>query len=220
MKDLRAFRTIILDFDGVILDSVALKTELFVRCYEKQASNEQKAAISDYQSRNGGIGRRDKFEYFERVVFEREPTPESVARLSQLYSEMLEGQIRACSLLPGAIEFLDRRVSEDISLYLVSGTLHSDLSRILIERDLTKYFKQIIGSPTRKSDAFHNIIELAGNDPESTLAIGDSITELEAATAVGIGFIGIVAPNDPNFFPANTRIFPDLAALNDEWNSP
>jgi phosphoglycolate phosphatase len=216
---MRVFRTIILDFDGVIIDSVALKMELFVRCYEGEASDEQNAAIRDYQSRNGGVGRGDKFEYFERVVFGREPDPEAVIRLSQRYGELLESQIRGCSLLPGATEFLDRRMNEGMSLYLVSGTLHSDLCRILDERDLTRYFVKAIGSPTRKLDAFRSVLEEGGVDPESTLAIGDSITELEAAEATGTAFIGIVSPKDPNFFPASTRVYQDLAALNDEWNA-
>ncbi|PVE22271.1 haloacid dehalogenase [Microvirga sp. KLBC 81] len=209
-------RGIIFDFDGVILDSVSLKTELFVRCYGDQPSEEQKAHIREYQALHGGVGRGEKFTYFERTLFDREPTPESVARLSRLYGEFLAAEIEACGYLPGALPFLTT-LHGKIPLHLVSGTLHEDLVRILEQRDLTRFFRSVIGSPMRKIDAFRSIVENEGYDPATILAIGDAITELEAAESAGTQFIGIVAPRDENLFPPGTTIYPDLASLHAEW---
>jgi phosphoglycolate phosphatase len=207
---------VIFDFDGVILDSVSLKTELFVRCYGNEPSKEQKAHIREYQARHGGVGRGEKFTYFERALFNREPTPDSVARLSRLYGDFLATEIEACHYLPGALTFLDA-LHGKMPVHLVSGTLHEDLVRILDQRSLTRFFTAVIGSPTRKIDAFQHIIRTAGYDPAAVLAIGDSVTELEAAEATGTQFIGIVAPNEENMFPSGATTYPDLAHLHADW---
>ncbi|QRM33973.1 HAD family hydrolase [Microvirga sp. VF16] len=210
---------IIFDFDGVILDSVSLKTELFVRCYGDEPSDEQKAHIREYQARHGGVGRGEKFAYFERALFNRDPTAGSVARLSRLYGDLLATEIGACRYLPGALTFLDA-VHGEIPLHLVSGTLHDDLVRILDQRNLSRFFASVIGSPTRKIDAFQRVIKTEGYEPANVLAIGDSVTELEAAEATGTQFVGIVAPAEENLFPAGTAIYPSLACLLVDWQKP
>jgi len=216
MREPANIRAVIFDFDGVILDSVSLKTELFVRCYDNEPSMEQQAHIREYQARHGGVGRGEKFAYFERALFNREPTPDSLARLSRLYGDLLAAEIEACRYLPGALAFLDA-LHGKMPLHLVSGTLHGDLVRILDQRNLTRYFTAMIGSPTSKIDAFHRIITMEAYDPATVLAIGDSMTELEAANATGTQFIGIVAPNEENMFPPGITTYPDLAHLHADW---
>jgi phosphoglycolate phosphatase len=49
------------------------------------------------------------------------------------------------------------------------------------------------------------------------LAIGDARTELDAALVMGMQFIGIVAPHEPNPFPLDTLIYSSLAALHADW---
>lgn len=207
---------IIFDLDGVILDSVALKTDLFLRCYGDELTEEHKTYIRAHQARHGGVGRGEKFEHFELALFGRQPTSESVARLTRLYGDLLAEEIDDCSYLPGAEAFL-AAVAQELPLHVVSGTLHGDLVRILNDRKLMQYFASVIGSPTRKLDAFRAIVEQEGYDPLTVLAIGDARTEFDAAMALGMPFVGIAAPSEPNPFPPDTLVYPDLAALHADW---
>lgn len=186
------FDVIILDFDGVILDSVQLKTDLFIRCYDGEATPSQQQEIRSYQDAHHGIGRYDKFHYFERVVFGRQPEDANIARLASQYSSMLRKDVRHCAELPGAREVL-KRFHGHVPLHLVSGTAQADLDAITVERDFDRYFDRIIGSPTRKEEAFSKILREAGGQGARIVAIGDSMTEKDAAEATGIGFVGIVA---------------------------
>jgi phosphoglycolate phosphatase len=209
-------RAILFDFDGVILDSVQLKTDLFLQCYAGDLDEAKIGFIREHQAQHGGIGRGEKFRVFEKEVFGREPSPDAVGRLMRRYQTLLAEQIDACALLPGALEFL-HLAEKTAALHLVSGTLHEDLVGIVASRDLTRHFGQVIGSPTPKAEAFRSIIAEHGYDPSTVLAIGDAPTEFEAAQACGAGFVGIVAPGEINRFPAAIEVYPDLAHFLPVW---
>ncbi|PFH20397.1 HAD family hydrolase [Burkholderia sp. JKS000303] len=209
-------KAIAFDFDGVILDSVQLKADLFVECYGDRVDATQRAAILAYQALHGGIGRVEKFRYFERAVFDREPDDATVATLANQYSSLLMARIGSCMELPGARAFLERMHGK-LSLHLVSGTAHRDLVAITAQRRLDRYFETIVGSPTTKIDAFSDVVRFGSWLPGQVLAIGDSITELHAADHIGMPFVGIVAPGEPNPFPPRIEVFEDMEALNRAW---
>jgi phosphoglycolate phosphatase len=157
-------RAVIFDLDGVILDSVTLKTEIFLRCYDGKLDETQKAYIREHQAHHGGVGRAEKFRHFEAFLFGRSLDDEKINGLIRLYQSHLFKHIDDCALLPGAIECLNL-AANSCDLYLVSGTLHEDLIRIVEKRNLADHFISIIGSPTTKNDAFATIIKNADYHP-------------------------------------------------------
>lgn len=214
--DATRIKAIAFDFDGVILDSVQLKADLFIDCYGGRLDESQKAAILAYQAQHGGMGRVEKFRHFERNVFGRIPDEATIADLANQYSTLLMARIASCSELPGARAFLER-TSTQLSLHLVSGTAHHDLVAITAQRRLDRYFDTIVGSPTAKADAFAHIVRSGRWLPDQVLAIGDSMTEFHAAAHTGMPFVGIVAANEPNPFPRTIAVFQDLDALSRAW---
>jgi len=214
--DIQNIRAIAFDFDGVILDSVRLKANLFIDAYDEPITPSQVDAIFAYQSQHGGVGRVKKFEYFEKNVFGRRVDPEKVRRLASRYSHLLMQRVTECRELPGARAFLDRAFASR-SLHLVSGTSHEDLVKIVADRGLTKYFVWIMGAPMGKLEAFRAIATAANLQPQQVLAIGDSITEYAAAAAFGMPFVGIVEEGQANPFPNTVLVYQDLAGLNADW---
>ena len=55
----------IFDYDGVIVDSVDIKTEAFVNLYKEYGKNIQ-LKIKKFHIKNGGISRKDKIKYFHK----------------------------------------------------------------------------------------------------------------------------------------------------------
>ncbi|CAM2157938.1 Phosphoglycolate phosphatase-like HAD superfamily hydrolase [Paraburkholderia tropica] len=209
-------RAIAFDFDGVILDSVALKADLFIASYPFPLKEQEKRAILAYQAAHGGVGRVKKFEHFERTVFGREPDSKVVATLATRYSSLLMERIQFCAELPGARAFL-QRFEHKLSLHLVSGTSHEDLLRIVSDREMASFFQTVTGAPTGKVEAFTEIARATGIGFEQILAIGDSTTEYEAAKRLGMPFVGIVQESEDNPFPEMVPVFADLAHLNCNW---
>ena len=99
----------------------------------------------------------------------------------------------ACPFIAGAQTLLNRALGR-VDMYLISGTPHEELVEIVRARGLGRFFKSMHGAPTGKPEAFKRILEKGRYKPEQTLAVGDSITEYDAAAGLGIPFLGIVAP--------------------------
>ena len=94
--------------------------------------------------------------------------------------------------IAGAQTLLNRAMGR-VDMYLISGTPHEELIEIT-SRGLGRFFKSMHGAPTEKPDAFRRFWKKALK-PKQTLAVGDPITEYDAATIIGIPFLGIVAPD-------------------------
>jgi hypothetical protein len=94
---------LLLDFDGVILESVELKIQAFLTIYENE-DPAKLAQILDYQRLHGGITRRLKFRYFETHLFGRPGDAETIERLSAAYTRLVHDAVLVCPFVPGAIE--------------------------------------------------------------------------------------------------------------------
>lgn len=202
------FKAVIFDFDGVVLDSARLKTEAFALCYGGEPSEAIDAIIA-YQEQHGGISRRVKFEYFEREIFGRQSSPATIDALCRTFSEIIRVKMLTVDPVPGALETL-ADLSRDRPLHLVSGMPEEELLAVLAERDLAGFFTSIAGAPKTKREEFRRILTDEGMQPNDVLAVGDSMTEYEAAVELGIPFLAIVASGAPDFFPADVMRRRDL----------
>ena len=79
---------VLLDFDGVIVQSVQLKNDAYLDIYAGE-SPDKLAAVSEYQRAHGGITRRLKFRHFERHIFGRDADAERIEQLSREYTRLV-----------------------------------------------------------------------------------------------------------------------------------
>lgn len=200
-----------MDFDGVILDSMPLKSQAFATVYA-DAPPAAIARILAYQRLHGGVSRRVKFAYFERNVFGRSGDRDAVERLAQAYRGIVLEAVIACPFVPGALEFLQHAQGK-VVLDVVSGTPEEELAEIIGRRGLSGYFRSVIGAPTTKLDAFAAIIERHALRAVDCAAIGDALTEYAAAEALNVPFIGVVPHGEANDFPPHVPVVHDLSAL-------
>ncbi|MBB3396201.1 HAD family hydrolase [Rhizobium sp. BK060] len=209
---------IIFDFDGVILDTARSKTDAFALCYQGE-SEEKIRQVIDYQERHGGIGRKQKFEYFEAHVFGRRVDAHRIELLCERFGAIVEQGMRDAPFVEGARELL-AVLRGRLPLHIVSGMPEIDLLTVLEDRDLSQFFVSAAGSPKTKIDEFRRIMEQGHNAPHSILAIGDSRTEFDAAVELGIPFLAIVADDAPDFFPQDVVRYRNIADLaKGEWRT-
>lgn len=203
--------SIVFDFDGVIVDSVAIKSQAFQDVYA-DATPEQLAAIDRYHHAHGGVSRREKFRYFEAALFGRQTDPAGIEALAERYRTIVYEKVVACRLIPGALDFLND-IAQRLPLHLVSGTPQEELEAIVERRGLRHFFQRVIGAPTLKPAAFATLAAEYGHDPRRMVAIGDSTTEFDAARGMGMPFVGIVAEGIANPFPPAIPVLPDMTGL-------
>jgi HAD superfamily hydrolase (TIGR01549 family) len=209
------FSTIILDFDGIILESVNVKTEAFRELFSSEP--EKLEEIVEFHKRNGGMSRYDKFRYIYSHILQKELTDTQFKHLSDKFADLVYENVIKTSFVPGAQEFLQNNYRK-FSLYVVSATPEDELRRIVEKRGLTVFFHDVYGAPINKTDHIRNILSATHCRKENTLFIGDAMNDLKAAVTSGICFIGRVPPGEHDYFTGNPAVEHTISTLFDLEN--
>lgn len=177
------------DFDGVILDSVPVRTEGF-RQVLKDFSNDQVNKLIDYHEINGGISRYAKFKWFYKEVLNQDLSQEQLDQYTSEFSQIMLSELTNKKyLIQETVDFL-KRTFLSMPMHVVSGSDQTELRQLCEELDVAKYFNSIYGSPTAKDINISQMLEKYEYDGEDTIMIGDSINDYDAANEHGVYFCG------------------------------
>ncbi len=184
--NLSAYRSIIFDCDGVILNSNRVKTDAFYSAtlpYGEEAA----AAMVDYHVRNGGISRYRKFAYFlEQLAPTGVPGPDLEALLATYATEVKAGLL-ACEVAEGLEVF--RQHTSGARWLVASGGDQAELRELFEARGLLDWFDGgIFGSPDAKEEIVKRELE-NGNIRMPALFIGDSRYDHQVAHENGLDFV-------------------------------
>jgi phosphoglycolate phosphatase-like HAD superfamily hydrolase len=201
--------TIILDFDGVVVESNEIKTAAFEAIFGQFP--EHHAAMMDFHRDNVAASRATKFRYFATELLGLPATDPIVEELSGEFSSRVAQAIARCPLVPGAEEFL-LEFAGRIPLYLASVTPEPELREILRARQLEEYFIDIFGEPpVPKADAVRAVLAREHVSASNALLVGDSPGDLQVARSTGVQFIA--RDSGLPFEPPAPPLLPDMHAV-------
>lgn len=206
---------IVLDFDGVVIDSVGAKTEAFAELFAEE--KEHLPAILALHKKLGGVSRFKKFDLIYQDILMRPFAGGERDELGRRFTLLARAKMAACGLLPGSQRFLES-YSRSMPLFIASGTPEEELQEIVAQRGLRDYFREVLGSPREKMTILMYIMRLYRIDPPQLLFVGDAWSDYEAARETEVRFLGIVASGNENPFPEDLDTFADLGALADRLN--
>lgn len=210
-----ALKAVILDFDGVILESVEIKTEGFRRLFQDYPDHLER--IVQLHRANTGLSRYEKFRIIYRDFLKKPLSDGEITHLDRAFSELVLTEVLSCPFVPGAQEFLAHAAGH-WPLFVVSGTPHDELCEIVQRRGLARYFRQVYGSPRSKKVLLREILRVNGMGSRELVFIGDGLADLHAAEAVRIPLIGRVCKGERNPFPVSVRwVVSDLRDLLCRW---
>lgn len=204
-------RAVVLDFDGVVLQSVDLKTNAYRALFTNEAP-EAVRRILEYHLANGGISRFEKFRWAHREVLKRPLSPERERELGDSFNALVEEAVVAAEWVPGAREFIEE-MRGVLPVFVASGTPEDELRRIVDRRGMSGLFAGVFGSPPKKPEILRRIARSAGAQPAELVMVGDSLNDFDAADAAGTRFVGVVAPGTRSLFPGSAAVLPDLTGL-------
>lgn len=205
-------RAIIFDFDGVILNSVDIKTKAFARLFEEHGPEVVEQVVAHHLAQCG-ISRFRKFAHiYEHILLRPMPEGES-ERLGEKFSALVFDEVVKAAWIPGAVEFL-RDHHTRYQCFVASGTPEDELVRIVRLRDLERYFAGVFGTPATKEEITRRIFAEHGLKCDNVLFIGDALTDFHAANACEVRFVGIASGGSAPF-PPGTEVLPDLRGLAD-----
>jgi phosphoglycolate phosphatase-like HAD superfamily hydrolase len=206
-------RAAVFDFDGVVLESVEIKTVAFRRLFADQPQGER---MIEYHLANGGVSRFEKFRWFYEEVRGEAFTEEVSFALGECFSELVLDEVRRCAFVRGARELLER-LAATVPLFVASGTPEEELRDIVAHRGLVGLFTGVYGSPPTKAQILRQIMAEHGLAASELVFVGDAMTDLRGAAGAGVPFVGRVPGGEPNPFPDGTWCVCDLAELDAAW---
>jgi phosphoglycolate phosphatase-like HAD superfamily hydrolase len=179
-------KVIILDFDGVILESQGIKDWAFEELFKDSNKLEE---ILAYHTAHKATIRFEKFKHITEDILGQKYTPDLKDKLSQEFSNLVFEKLTDCPFVDGVVDFLDY-YTHKVPLYVASVNPHDDLEKIIEMRDLKKYFKRIYAHPWRKEKAIRDILREEHISSCDAVFIGDSYEDYLAAKDAGVVFIG------------------------------
>ncbi len=187
-------RAIIFDFDGVILESVDIKTKAFANLFQDYP--DKVGEVVALHVSHGGMSRFEKFERIYRDILQQPLSEEKKTELSKQFSAYVYQGVLASPFVEGAQEFLEK-YHQRLPFFIASGTPDGEIKSLVREKGLGRYFKDVLGSPAKKSELILKILKDFNLKNQEVIFVGDSIDDFEGAKEAGVKFIWRTRENNP-----------------------
>jgi beta-phosphoglucomutase-like phosphatase (HAD superfamily) len=180
------YKIIFWDFDGVVKESVNIKTEAFAELFVKHG-NDIVEKLTAHHISNGGMSRYKKIPLY--ASWAGLTLDESqVIQYSNKFSELVVNKVINADWVPGVEEVLRSNFSKQ-KFVLISATPDDELKFIIESLNLTNCFELIFGSSISKSDAMLKSVNLLNENPKNCLMFGDALADYEASKINNVEFI-------------------------------
>jgi phosphoglycolate phosphatase-like HAD superfamily hydrolase len=180
------YATVFWDFDGVIKESVIVKSDAYERLFTPFGT-EVATRVRAHHERNGGMSRYEKLPLYLRWAG-RDESEAEVSRYCGLFSAAVQTAVINSPWVPGAREYLQANHKKQCFI-LVTATPQGEMESILSALALARCFREVHGAPTRKTEAIRSVLARWKFACADSLLIGDSESDYAAAQAAGVEFL-------------------------------
>lgn len=182
---MKAYKAYIFDFDGVIKESVKVKSEAFVQLYEAEGKAFQQR-VEEYHLANGGVSRYIKFRVWNDWL--GRPTSEATINvLAKKFAQLVTDNVVSAPFVKGAHSAVISANEQALS-FIATGTPDDEINLILERLAFRRYFNEVHGSSRKKAVIVKDILERYQLSPSKVLFIGDAQTDYQAALDNEIDF--------------------------------
>lgn len=174
------------DFDGVIKDSVTVKSLAFEQLFLPYG-REVAERVRQHHEVHGGISRYEKIPIYMGWAGEL-ATKDQIQIFCDRFSQLVLQAVIDAEWVPGVREYLQSHHARQFFV-LVTATPHEEIQQILHALNMSHYFREVHGAPTLKSTAIRDTLTRTQFSPEHALVVGDSETDMEAAEVNHVPFL-------------------------------
>lgn len=206
-------KAIIFDFDGVLVESVHIKTEAFRSLFSKWPDKVDEGV--SYHIKNMGISRYVKFKHFYENILKIPYSDEIGLELGKQFSDIVLDEINRAPFIKGAKGFLEENFQK-YSFFIASGTPQEELNSIVSFKGLNKYFKEVFGTPATKTEIVGNILERYHLGNDQVVFVGDAESDKSAAEEKGVPFILRITSKNNHLATSIQYKIEDLTRLKDK----
>ena len=199
-------KTILWDFDGVILDSMKVRTQGFRDIFDIH-DKEKVERLVTFHLENGGLSRYVKIRFFFESILRTKIDEIEVKKYADQFSRIMrDNLISKKYLIKDTLKFIQANYTH-YNFHIVSGSDQLELRYLCSELGIASYFKSIFGSPTPKSKLVEAVILANDYSKNQICLIGDSKNDYEAAI-----------DNEVHFFGFNNKTLMSLGSYIDNFD--
>jgi phosphoglycolate phosphatase-like HAD superfamily hydrolase len=206
-------RCVVFDFDGVLVDSNAVKRQAYSDIFSDFGPAAAGAVVAVLRADTED----DRFGVIRAILTALPDPPPGekldhlVAEQAERYNRICEEHAGTCPEVAGASAALNR-LGRAYPLYLISATPQDPLRRIVGRRGWSAHFRDVLGRPATKRENLARVMQREGIEGGAIVLVGDGRRDLEAARGAGCRFVG-VRNQFNDFDPADLTMIDDLRGL-------
>lgn len=185
------YKAFFFDFDGVIVDSLDIKTKAFGELFSKYGKAISKK-VMEYHRNNGGVSRYEKFKYYYKNLLRKEINQRIIRQLDKDYSKLVVKNVIVAPYIKGVLFFIRRLNKARKDCFIISGTPQKEIRYILKQKKIDGLFVEAVGSPANKTNNLKSILRKYRVNPGEAIFFGDAKSDYEAARGNKVAFISIV----------------------------
>ena len=184
--DLIKKTTVFWDFDGVIKESVEVKSDAFEQLFTPFGKDVAKK-VRNHHEEHGGISRFDKLPIY--LEWAEQPLSEQlITKYAENFSQLVKQRVVDSPWVAGVLDYLQNNYKKQ-QFFLITATPQREIDDILSQLDIVKYFKQVVGSPTSKIKAIKILLKRYNINSQKAIMVGDSVSDYESAKSNHVAFI-------------------------------
>ena len=180
------FSVVFWDFDGVIKDSVDIKTHAYEQLFLNYGNKVSKWARGHHGA-NGGMSRFEKIPLYLRQAGIREDSV-TVDSFCSKFSNLVVQKVIDSPWVPGVLDYLSRKGQSTIFV-LVTATPTREIEEIVDRIGISRCFQAVFGAPCDKADIISDFMKKYSLKSNDALMIGDAKADLVAADKNSISFL-------------------------------
>ena len=202
-----AYGAVFFDVDGVLIDSLTAKGEVFANLFPAQ----YRQHVMDFHFAYGGLNRAEKIERISREIVGVDLSDNEVNALVDAFSFAVRERVLAADEIPGATPAL-AAVSKRFPIHAISAVPTSEVREVLQHHSMLHFFTSVHGAPTPKAATIVSLTQQHNYLPSQCLFVGDSLHDRDAALEAGIPFI-FVQSGEQSAPPEAVCVIDDLRGL-------
>jgi HAD superfamily hydrolase (TIGR01549 family) len=191
------------DFDGVIKDSVEVKSAAFESLFSDYGALVSNR-VRNHHENNGGISRFEKIPLYlswsNEVI-----TDEKIQEFCNRFSLLVKQSVIDSPWIDGFLKFFEYYYKSK-KYILVTATPVEEIEEILQSLHIRHFFYKIYGAPNTKSDAINETLRGLKIKPKHAIMLGDSESDYKAAK-----------DNNVIFFLRATELNKNLQTVCKDW---
>ena len=179
-------RVVILDVDGTLMDTNYQHTEAWARALAEMGRPVPRAEV------HRRIGKGSDLLISEFVDDEA-----AAERVDELHAEIYMDLQQYAQPLPGAKELISSLSDDGYEVWLVTSATPQELEKHLEKIEADGRLADVVNSSDVEHskpapDVFELALEKAGARPNETIAVGDSVWDVEAARKAGVRTVAVL----------------------------